>query len=100
MTEQIKSFGKETIERINTETSPYFKSFKYVGGIMLVGGIAIELAALFTPAMPLAVLSLSGKLITVGGLLFGGSALTKNPDAEKSTKKATILGTIKNLLVK
>jgi hypothetical protein len=98
--EELKSFTKETVDRLNTETSPYFKPFKYAGGIMLVGGIAIEIVGLFTLAMPVAIIGLSGKLITVGGLLFGGSALTKNPNAEKATEKITILGTLKNLILK
>jgi hypothetical protein len=100
MTEEIKSFGEETVDRLNTDTSPYFKPFKYVGGIMLVGGIAIEIVGLFTPAMPVAIVGLSGKLITVGGLLFGGSALTKDPKSEKATDKPTLFGTLKNLIMK
>jgi len=100
MTEQLKSFGKETIERLNTETSPYFKPFKYAGGLMLVASITIEVAALFTPAMPVAVMAISGKLFTIGGLLFGGSALTRDRNADKPTSKHTFFGTIKNIFVK
>jgi hypothetical protein len=98
MIEKIKN--SETIRRINTETSPYFKPFKYAGGMMLVVSVGIEAAALFTPAMPLAAVSLAGKLFTIGGLLFAGSSLTVNPQAppESNNEKPTLLGTLKNLI--
>lgn len=97
MKESIKN--NETVQRLNTETSDYFKPFKYAGGVMLVAGVAIEVVALFTPAMPVAAVALAGKLLTIGGLLFGGSALTRNAGA-KPTEKITVFGTIKNIFLK
>jgi hypothetical protein len=95
----VKNYGTETIKRLNSETSPYFKPFKYAGGAMLIAGVGIEIAALFTPAMPIAIIGLSSKLLTIGGILFTGSALTQNKDA-KAPEKITLFGTLKNILFK
>jgi hypothetical protein len=83
--ESIMDYGTETISRLNTETSPYFKPFKYIGGIMIVASGAI--------------VALSGKLLTIGGLLFGGAALTKKEGSVKEGKN-TLWGTIKNVILK
>lgn len=100
MTEKPKSFVKQTVQRLNTETSPYFKPFKLIGGIMLVACGAVELVALFTPAMPIAVMTLSGRFSIIGGMLFTGSALTRDRNAKQATGKQTFFGTIKNILFK
>lgn len=86
MTEQIKSLTNQTIQRLNTETSPYFKPFKYAGGIMLIVSASIKIAAFFSPAMPAAVIALSADLLQIGLPLFGVSALTNKKGAEVETK--------------
>lgn len=98
MIKQIKNIGNKAIDQVNTETHPAAKPFKYAGGIMLIGGIVIDVISLFTPALPAGIIDLSSKLITVGGLLFGGSALTNKYGSQ--SEKTGILGTLKNLITK
>ena len=95
MTEKLKKVGTETINRLNTETSPYFKPFKYVGGVMLIASACIKVIAIFTPAMPVVVISLGTDLLQIGLPLFGVSALTNNKNA--ATDKQGILNVIKKL---
>lgn len=96
MTEKIKSLKNETIERLNTETSPYFKPFKYAGGILLIASATIKIVAFFSPAMPAAAIALATDLLQIGLPLFGVSALTNKKGAESETK--SILNVIKKLI--
>lgn len=93
MTEKLKSLKNETIERLNTETSPYFKPFKYIGGVMLIAAAGIKIAAYFTPAAPAA---LATDLLQIGLPLFGVSALTNKKGAESETK--SIWNVVKKLI--
>jgi hypothetical protein len=91
-------------DRLTSKDSPDFKPIKYVGAGLTVAGLIIKGVALFTPAMPLAAVSLAGDCIMVGLTLFGAAAYSKdqsNPDA--SVTKGLIGGkkiwaVVKNLL--
>jgi len=78
MTEQLKSFGKETVERLKSETSEYFKPFKKIGGILAIAGVVIKIgAAIFPATMPIGLASLAPEIISIGITMFTGATLTK-----------------------
>jgi hypothetical protein len=69
--------NSETVTRLKSESSPYFKPFQKIGGGLLILGIAIKVVAIFTPAMPVALVSLAPEIIAIGGTMFTGAALTR-----------------------
>ena len=94
----LKNFAKKTAERVITETSPDFKPLQYVGAGLAVAGLAVKIVAVFTPAMPVALISLAPEAISIGLTLFGASSLTMNPDG--SAKERKIITIVKNLFKK
>ena len=67
----------ETAERLGSETADYFKPFKKIGAGLLILGVAIKIVAVFTPAMPVALVSLAPEIIAIGGTMFTGATLTR-----------------------
>lgn len=94
MAEQVvvKETGNETIDRLSVKPSPYFKPFVPVGAIMAGAGIAVKIiAAIFPPAIPVAVVSLMPELISIGLTMLTGSSLTKDPNPVNGVQKPSLL---------
>jgi hypothetical protein len=94
MTEQVevKMTGNETIDRLAVKPAPYFKPFIPIGGVMAGVGVAVKIvAALFPPAIPLAVVSLMPELISIGLTLLGTASLTKDPNPPNGIQKPSLL---------
>lgn len=87
MTEKISSiFNKvkstETYNRLNSETSDYFKPIKKAGGWLAVSGIGLKLIFVVInvvcPAtIPATLIALTGDMIWVGLSVYGTATLTK-----------------------
>jgi hypothetical protein len=89
----LQKAGNTVADRLTSKDSPDFKPIKYVGAGLTVAGLIIKGVALFTPAMPLAAVSLAGDCIMVGLTLFGAAAYSKdqkNPNANVTTGKSGI----------
>jgi hypothetical protein len=74
--ETIKN--SETVDRLASESSPYFKPFVKIGGGLAVIGLVLKVAALCFPAtMPIGLVSLAPEFISIGLTMFTGASLTK-----------------------
>jgi hypothetical protein len=101
---QIQKVTNETIDRLTSEPSPYFKPFQKIGLGVVGLGVAIKIVACFTPALPVALVSLAPEMIEIGLLVWGGVVLTKDQgkkDASVTTGKTgwkKAFAIVKNLL--
>ena len=74
--EKIKN--SETVQRLGSETSPYFKPIQKVGAGIIVAGLVVKIAAVCFPAtMPIGIVSLVPEMISIGMALSGVASLTK-----------------------
>lgn len=67
-----------TADRLTSKDSPDYKPIKYTGAALTVIGLIVKGVALFTPAMPVAVVALAGDFVGVGLALFGASIYSKD----------------------
>jgi hypothetical protein len=65
-------------DRLTSKDSPDFKPIKYTGAGLMIVGLLIKGVALFTPAMPVAAISLAGDFLLVGTALFGAGVYSKD----------------------
>lgn len=100
----LQKAGNTVADRLTSKDSPDFKPIKYTGAGLAVIGLIIKGVALFTPAMPVAVVSIAGDAIMIGLALFGVSAYSKdqkNPNANVTTGKTGmgwLWAIVKNIL--
>jgi hypothetical protein len=88
----VKKTGNETIDRLSVKSAPYFKPFIPIGWTMAGVGVLVKIvAAIFPPAIPIAVLSLMPELITLGVAMAGQASLTKDPKPENGIQKPSLL---------
>jgi hypothetical protein len=91
MTEQIKSTALKVGTRLTSEISPDFKPIKTVGAILAVAGITIKIVAVFTPAMPVALVSLAPEIIGIGLAFWGSANYSKNTKKELSGENISVI---------
>ncbi len=78
MTDKLKSLKNETIDRLKSETSEYFKPFQKLGAGLAVLGVGLKIAtAIFPATMPIGLISLAPEIISIGVTMFTGASLTK-----------------------
>ena len=78
MKEQFKSVYNETVDRIKSETPPYFKGIQKIGlGVAGLGAIVKIVGIIFPPLLPVALVSFASDLIGYGLAVAGVSSLTR-----------------------
>jgi hypothetical protein len=88
---QIQKVTNETVERLTSESSPYFKPFKFAGGIMLIGSAVIGIGLCFFPAtMPVGAAVLAGNLLKIGTPLWAVSVLTQDKEKQQKTGNISV----------
>lgn len=75
-----KANEMSVVDRLNAPTPPFFKKLRTIGIMVGVVGGALAAAPI---ALPVAIVSLSGYLITAGSILTAVSSITVDDSKEK-----------------
>lgn len=76
-----KANEMSVVDRINAPTPPFFKKLRSIGIMVGIVGGALATAPV---ALPVAIVSLSGYLITAGSILTAVSSVTVDDNPEKN----------------
>lgn len=76
-----KANEMSVVDRINAPTPPFFKKLRSIGIMVGIVGGALATAPI---ALPVAIVSLSGYLITAGSILTAVSSVTVDDIPEKN----------------
>lgn len=76
-----KANEMSVVDRINAPTPPFFKKLRSIGIMVGIVGGALATAPI---ALPVAIVSLSGYLITAGSILTAVSSVTVDDNPEKN----------------
>lgn len=76
-----KANEMSVVDRINAPTPPFFKKLRSIGIMVGIVGGALATAPI---ALPVAIVSLSGYLITAGSILTAVSSVTVDDNSEKN----------------